>query len=313
MTDAGWCTIESDPAVFTEMMEQVGVKNVGVEEIISLEPEMLQMLTQPIKGLILLFKWSGKGAQTQRNVVPEAPLFFAKQIVHNACATQAIVNILLNHTDSVEVGEALSNLHGFTAEMDPTTRGEMIGQADVLRSVHNSFARQTVFSFEDRPAKENDDVYHFISYIHKDGVVWELDGLQEGPIFIEPAEEKDWLATASSAIQARMREAEESDKSGQGQGISFSLMAVTASKIAQLTAQIAALQAAGDAGSAAALQEELTFAEAQKAKGHVENVRRKHNYIPMLVKLLQSLANKDALRPLISEASIAATDKAKKN
>jgi hypothetical protein len=47
-----WCDVESDPAVFRELIARFGVKGVGVEEIYD-----LSMKADPSFGLILLFKY----------------------------------------------------------------------------------------------------------------------------------------------------------------------------------------------------------------------------------------------------------------
>ena len=48
---SSWCTIESDPGVFSELIERFGVSDVAVTEVYNME-----MLAKSY-GLIFLFKW----------------------------------------------------------------------------------------------------------------------------------------------------------------------------------------------------------------------------------------------------------------
>lgn len=72
----------------------------------------------------------------------------------------------------------------FTADFPPDMRGVAIGNADGIRQAHNSFAppEAQLSDPESRKATDSDELYHFVSYVHKAGALWELDGLQEGPI-----------------------------------------------------------------------------------------------------------------------------------
>ena len=52
---------------------------------------------------------------------PDTPdVFFTQQVISNACASQAIINLLLNnHSEEVQLGEILENFRNFSAGFDP--------------------------------------------------------------------------------------------------------------------------------------------------------------------------------------------------
>ena len=78
-----------------------------------------------------------------------------------------------------------------------------IGNSDKIRVAHNSFTRQDPFMIDDedkKPAKEDDDVFHFISFVPFKGKLYELDGLQKGPICFGECTPEDWLSKAREQI-----------------------------------------------------------------------------------------------------------------
>lgn len=77
-------------------------------------------MDSPVYGVIFLFKYpSGE----QRDVAPrdgsfdyEAAenMFFAAQTIQNACGTQALLSVLLNKEDDVNIGPQLREFKEFT-------------------------------------------------------------------------------------------------------------------------------------------------------------------------------------------------------
>ena len=99
--------------------------------------------------------------------------------------------------------------------LDPKDRGLVLGNSEVIRNSHNSFSRPEPFVFTGKKKakvqelvilfQEGDKVYHFIAYVPFKGRVYELDGLQEGPILLgEITEGFDWVAVAKDAILKRI-------------------------------------------------------------------------------------------------------------
>ena len=97
-----WCTIESDPGVFTELIHSLGCTDVQLEEVISLDSLPAETL-----GLVFLFKFKKElyANDTRHGISSEAnrSVYFAKQTIQNACATVA-ARVPLSDWDGIEHG-----------------------------------------------------------------------------------------------------------------------------------------------------------------------------------------------------------------
>ncbi|XP_077934476.1 ubiquitin carboxyl-terminal hydrolase isozyme L5 isoform X2 [Halichoerus grypus] len=290
-----------------------GCRGAQVEEIWSLEPENFEKL-KPVHGLIFLFKWQ-PGEEPAGSVVQDSRLdtiFFAKQVINNACATQAIVSVLLNCThQDVHLGETLSEFKEFSQSFDAAMKGLALSNSDVIRQVHNSFARQQMFEFDAKTSAKEEDAFHFVSYVPVNGRLYELDGLREGPIDLGACNQDDWISAVRPVIEKRIQKYSEGE-------IRFNLMAIVSDrkmiyeqKIAELQRQLAEEPMDTDQGNnmLSAIQSEvaknqmLIEEEVQKLKRYkIENIRRKHNYLPFIMELLKTLAEHQQLIPLVEKA-----------
>jgi len=312
-----WCTIESDPGVFNEMLWNIGAKNVAVQEIYSLDH--IAQSEETSFGLIFLFKWVQEA--DSRPIAPEHEtegLIFAKQIATNACATQALLSVLLN-APNVELSDELSEFKSFVSILDPESRGMAIENADNIRNVHNSFARPEPFLNDEVKAEnaEREDAHHFIAFIPYNGKVYELDGLKEGPIEVGVVSDgSNWLAAAGPVIEQRMARYAASETH-------FALLSVGARRRISLQEQIHLIQTQLDTMTTEnsevsaqlnermqllrlQLDEEILLEESQRE----ENIRRRHNYVPFIVALLRQLAKRQQLMPMVEAAKARARTQA---
>eukprot|EP00536_Pseudo-nitzschia_multiseries_P005690 jgi/Psemu1/191173/e_gw1.110.124.1 len=308
-----WCTIESDPGVFTELLTDLGCTSVQLEELWSLDDESLQTLdaTAEIYGLIFLFQWQSKmsaddssASESTNEPLSEGQippgLFFAHQVTTNACATQAILSVVLNQREDVELGSTLKEFKDFTASFPPSLKGVAISSSEAIKKSHNAFGRTDAFLNDGKyVARENqsEDVFHFVAYIpHSDGNVYELDGLKSGPIVVGKysdelqhdiaAKNTKWLSVAREAIQKRM----------EGDAIKFNLMAVTKDKRLGLKEKIEANPTDGS------LIHHLNMEEEKRKEWKLENQRRRHNFVPLCVSIMKELARANQLPKLVDEA-----------
>ena len=208
----------------------------------------------------------------------------------------------------------LSDFKDFTRAFDPAMKGLALSNSELIRGVHNSFSRQSVFEFDNqKSAKDKDeDVYHFVSYIPIDGRLYELDGLRDGPIdlgAVTPG--ADWTTNAATVLRDRISKYQEGE-------IHFSLLAVVGDRKQEFEKRLAELLAAANGESDPAKKSEIAQLKKQihdedlkRQKYRLENIRRKHNYLPLIVQFLKELAEQKQLLPLYEKAKERAAKKKK--
>ncbi|XP_045448280.1 ubiquitin carboxyl-terminal hydrolase calypso [Melitaea cinxia] len=245
----GWLELESDPGLFTLLLEDFGVKGVQVEEIYDLH----KPLESPVYGFIFLFRWIEERRsrrkfveQTESFVRDEETInniFFAQQMVPNSCATHALLSILLNFPN-LHLGETLSRLKHHTLGMNPENKGWAIGNTPELACAHNSHAIPQARKKTDKNAgvstgRFTGEAYHFVSFVPINGHLFELDGLKPYPTDHGPwASDEDWTDKFRRVMAERLGR----DAGEQVHDIRFNLMAVVPDRRIALTQKLNALE-----------------------------------------------------------------------
>ena len=219
-----WFAIENSPEVFTQLINNLGVKGVHVEEILSYDS--LENSNNPIYGLIFISKYIKNIIETP-NIISnyDKDLFFSKQLLENQNATQALLSIILNNEDKIEIGQNLKEIKLNMNEMDYIKKGIFLSNCEILKKEHNKFK-----ILESNLNDEDDDIYHFVTFIHFKNAIYEIDGLREGPILIEEnIEFKNWISKVIPYLKEKINLFSNNE-------IKFNLMALTPDKLEILKA-----------------------------------------------------------------------------
>ncbi|KAG9001634.1 hypothetical protein FRB90_011581 [Tulasnella sp. 427] len=223
-----WAIIESDPGIFTTVMRRLGIRRCEAAEVYSIEPDGLSHLDQ-IYGLIFCSQVQAESKLNMHDLAEDPPgsedvdfreIWFANQLIHNACATQAILNVVFNCPQLV-IGQKLQQFRDFTRNMGPKMKGLALSNDLGIREIHNSMSRpadlqdalhglakrtaltdsekkraeekakqKAKLTSKKKKADEDEDdqddtddtVYHYVGYVPFNKKVWELDGLRVGPL-----------------------------------------------------------------------------------------------------------------------------------
>ncbi|RHZ75737.1 hypothetical protein Glove_209g168 [Diversispora epigaea] len=185
-----WLPLESNPDVMTEYVHKLGVSPLwAYTDIWSLEPEILLLIPQPVKAILILFpinetheefsKEEAKRIEVNGQEVSPEVIFF-KQTISNACGTIGLLHSLASNVDSIPIEDGpFKKLLDKTKNATPLERTKLLEDDDGLAEVHKEYA----MTGQSRPLTEEDRVNtHFVCFIQKSGSLYELDGRKSSPI-----------------------------------------------------------------------------------------------------------------------------------
>ncbi|KAH8879584.1 cysteine proteinase [Thozetella sp. PMI_491] len=153
--------------------------------------------------------------------------------------------------------------------LPPEFRGEALSNSELIRDVHNSFARSSPFVDEtQRQSDETEDAFHFIAYTPIGGTLYELDGLQPAPISHGSCSQDEFPAKVIEVLQRRIARYDAAE-------IRFNLLAM----VRDLRIK------AREIGDIEMLQRE----EQKRVDWQFENVLRRHNFLGFTSEVLKGV------------------------
>ncbi|CAH0724734.1 unnamed protein product, partial [Brenthis ino] len=195
-----------------KFLQKLGVSNKwGIVDVMGLEPDMLSWVPKPVVAVTFLFPISeayeqhkqqeesdvlSKGQEVSSN------LFYMKQNISNACGTIALVHGVANNSDKIELSDGpLKKFLDDAKELDATARGKLLENCKDIINAHKELAQE---GQTNTPSAEDPVNHHFITFVHKDGVLYELDGRKAFPINHGPTTPDSLLEDAAKICKEFM-------------------------------------------------------------------------------------------------------------
>ncbi|KAG8889294.1 hypothetical protein FRB98_005107 [Tulasnella sp. 332] len=194
-----WIPLESNPEVFNSWAHKLGMAQTAhFEDIYGLDPELLAMVTKPVKAVLMIFPISPQMEQSRRvddekmrkdGVSPNVDkyIFFIEQKIGNACGTIGLLHALLNSDVTINPLSSLAQFQEKCMDLSPSDRADLLAKTALFAQAHSAAATSTESS-STVPTNLDTDL-HFTCFVPSiDGVnrnarrLVELDGRRVGPV-----------------------------------------------------------------------------------------------------------------------------------
>lgn len=168
--------LESNPEIFTNFATKLGLKqNLQFVDVYSIfDSELLSFIPRPSNGLILLFPITEKYEQfkSQEDTSVNHPaegIVWYKQTVGNACGLYALLHMLSNIDEDKIVP-------GSKVEKFKQSRGDISKVEELIGEIEKEYTDFANEGSTETPDANDEVIFHFITFVEKDGEIFELDG-----------------------------------------------------------------------------------------------------------------------------------------
>ncbi|CAO3675837.1 unnamed protein product [Rhizopus stolonifer] len=152
----------------------MGVENIKVKNISSLNPDFLQSLRQ-IKPIKLSIKQNHLLSETTETV-QDRSIYFSNQVFDSAHFLNSLLHILFN-----------------CEQLDSSNLGQLRHLALEHTLIKSPLFRESYNNLINSIPQYADQSYHSISFVYCQGKLWELDALKNGPRIVSSCNESNWL------------------------------------------------------------------------------------------------------------------------
>jgi len=150
MTDKSgpWIPLESNPEVFNKWAQKAGLVTSQAEfvDVYGLDPDLLDMVPQPVKAVVLLFpietEGEAKRKEEDERIAKEGQpkidptIFWVKQTISNACGTIGLIHALANSEVTFAPTSALQKFIIDSKEKSPLERAQLLETTKLFTTIH---------------------------------------------------------------------------------------------------------------------------------------------------------------------------------
>jgi hypothetical protein len=219
-TSEAWEPLEGTPRVFNALAQHLGLNTDQwhFADVLALEEDMVP---DECAALILLYPTasrigveSSSSSETRRKCTAVSGLdraseiAFWKQVVGGTCGTLAVTHAIAN---ALPCHEALAKsspcsptvVENFTkGNLSMVERSHLFVTSEVVRQAHQAAVQVTIGGNGEAGIRQG---YHFVTFVHRSGCLWEIDGRRSGPTCLQDCTcQESFVADALAHVRSML-------------------------------------------------------------------------------------------------------------